>query len=74
MADRGREGNPPAAQKVIQGLKEFDIEEEKHCKKNEDGSFEYPRCSICIEDLTKKAVELPCKHVFNMECIKPWLA
>jgi len=73
MADTGNQGNPPAAKSVIENLKEFEIDEEKHCKKTEDGEIEYPRCSICIEDLTKKAVQLPCGHTFDIGCIKPWL-
>ena len=73
MQDRGRSGNPPASQEVIKNLPEVKITE-KFCKKNEsDGSIEYPRCTVCCEDLTDKATLLPCGHLFNKECIEEWL-
>lgn len=40
-------------------------------------SFEKSECcGICLEDweVGNEAVELPCKHLFHMDCIRPWLA
>lgn len=73
MQERGRTGTPPASEQAIRNLPEVDITE-KLCKKNEsDGSIEYPRCTICCEDLKEKATMLPCGHMFNKECIGEWL-
>jgi hypothetical protein len=30
-------------------------------------------CNICIEEFKKRAVQLPCKHLFHQQCIVPWL-
>ena len=49
----GRTGTPPAAESSIKNLPEIKITE-KECKEGGD-SKEYPRCSICCEDLTEKA-------------------
>ena len=50
----------------------------KICDKNNivneaNGTMEVPRCSICCEDLTDTATELPCGHLYNKECISQWL-
>jgi E3 ubiquitin-protein ligase RNF115/126 len=68
---RGRSGTPPASKTVIDQLPHVQITDE-HCK-NVDSIKEYPRCSICCEDLTDKATSLPCGHLFNLECISEWL-
>jgi E3 ubiquitin-protein ligase RNF115/126 len=69
--DRGRSGTPPASEECIKNLPEVEITE-KDCKQTNDKK-EYPRCSICCEDLTEKATKLPCGHLFNQECIGEWL-
>jgi len=47
---------------------------ETHCKKDEKtGVIEFPRCTICCEDLKDKATLLPCGHLFDKDCIMPWL-
>ena len=72
--DRGRSGTPPASKDVVDKLSEFVISD-KDCKYTEGGSSvkEYPRCSICCEDLKAKACKLPCGHLFNKDCITEWL-
>lgn len=73
MQDRGRSGTPPASEQAINNLPEVEVTE-KLCKLNEkDGSLEYPRCTICCDDLKEKATMLPCGHMFNKECIGEWL-
>ena len=73
MQDRGRTGNPSASSEAIRDLPEVDITENL-CKKNEaDGTLEFPRCTICCEDLNEKATMLPCGHLFNKECVVEWL-
>ena len=71
--DRGRSGTPPASKDVVDKLPEIDISD-KDCKCTEGSSVkEYPRCSICCEDLMEKACRLPCGHLFNKDCISEWL-
>jgi E3 ubiquitin-protein ligase RNF115/126 len=73
MQDRGRSGTPPASQEAIKNLPEVLINE-THCKKDEKtGTLEYPRCTVCCEDLKDKATQMPCGHLFNKECIEEWL-
>lgn len=73
MQDRGRSGNPPASQESIKNLQEVHIAADL-CKRDEQtGALEHPRCAICCEDLTEKATQLPCGHLFNRECVCEWL-
>jgi len=32
-------------------------------------------CSVCKDEFVKEdtCLQLPCKHIFHDECIKPWL-
>lgn len=70
----GNRGTPPASETAIKNLKEVEIDEQKHCKKNEaTGQLEYPRCSICIEDIKTKGIVMPCGHMFDKDCLIPWL-
>jgi E3 ubiquitin-protein ligase RNF115/126 len=69
--ERGRTGTPPASQDSIKNLPEVNITD-SDCKCS-GSNKEYPRCSICCEDLTEKATKLPCGHLFNQECISEWL-
>jgi hypothetical protein len=69
--DRGRSGTPPASKEVVEKLPEIEITDED-CKCS-GSTKEYPRCSICCEDLKDKASKLPCGHLFNKECISEWL-
>ena len=31
------------------------------------------QCSICFEQTDSKKYQLPCNHMFHMDCIKPWI-
>lgn len=71
--ERGRVGTPPASKQVVENLPEVEITE-KYCKKDpESGQIEHPRCAICHEDLTQKGTLLPCGHLYDRDCIVPWL-
>jgi E3 ubiquitin-protein ligase RNF115/126 len=71
---RGRTGTPPASEEAINNLEEVKITSDLCKHVGEQGAEkEYPRCSICCEDLTEKATKLPCGHLFNRECISQWL-
>ena len=37
--------------------------------------FEEPTCAVCLEKLAvgQFARQLPCRHVFHVECIDRWL-
>lgn len=40
----------------------------------EEWKTEYDdHCTICLEDLTSKVREMPCKHSFHSPCIESWL-
>ncbi len=69
----GRTGTPPATESAIKDLPEIEITDKdcKHC--DDSNNKEYPRCSICCEDLTEKATKMPCGHLFNQGCISEWL-
>jgi hypothetical protein len=47
----------------------------EHCKKSADGKLEPPVCPICTEDikLGKEGLFLPCGHIFDNDCLMPWL-
>lgn len=73
MQDRGRSGTPPASEEAIKNLPEVEITEQ-YCKKDDSkNTLEFPRCTICCEDLKDKATLMPCGHLFNKECICEWL-
>jgi hypothetical protein len=60
-------GNPPASRSAVDDLKTGQIDESQLEGK--------PDCAICKEDLALGAeyVEMPCKHIFDKECILQWL-
>jgi E3 ubiquitin-protein ligase RNF115/126 len=70
--DRGREGNP-TRKDVLENLPEIDVRDPKYEKKNEKGEVELPTCSVCFEEMKEKATMLPCGHMYDRECIEPWL-
>lgn len=54
--ERGREGNPPARQDVIDNLPEIELNSSYMVKNEQSGEMESPKCSICFEKLEGKAV------------------
>ena len=63
--DRGRTGTPPASKEAIKNLPEITITD-NYCKFDEKtGAKEFPRCTVCCEDLHDKATLMPCGHLFN---------
>lgn len=42
---------------------------------NEAGKevLEFPRCTVCLEDLKVKGTQMPCGHLFDQECVTTWL-
>ena len=63
----GDNGPPPAASDKIDSLITIDISE-KEIQDNLD-------CAVCREDfnISEKALQLPCGHVYHKDCIIPWL-
>eukprot|EP01114_Cavostelium_apophysatum_P008325 TRINITY_DN2072_c1_g2_i1.p1 TRINITY_DN2072_c1_g2~~TRINITY_DN2072_c1_g2_i1.p1 ORF type:complete len:436 (-),score=104.64 TRINITY_DN2072_c1_g2_i1:129-1436(-) len=60
-------GTPPASKSAIESLPLVDITKEL---KEANG-----RCSICCEDFIEgnQAVQFPCRHLFDKDCVMPWL-
>lgn len=54
---------PPASKEAVAGLSEVEASEGEQC----------PVCLKAAEKGTK-LVKMPCKHLFDSECILPWLA
>lgn len=57
----------PASRAFIENLDQITITPETIAKQYQ--------CTVCMEDfkLEEKATQLPCKHCFHQDCIKPWL-
>lgn len=56
-----------ASQRVIENLSKLKI--------NEENQKQEPRCCICLEEfqIDQEVVELPCKHIFDKNCVENWL-
>lgn len=61
---------PPASKEVVAKLPIVDVTEEVLARMGKD-----TECAVCREDLIvgDKMQELPCKHLFHPNCLKPWL-
>ena len=62
MRDAGRMGIPPAPEEAISKLEEVDINKEHQ-----------EQCPVCMEDIVKKGLKLPCGHIFDRNCVTTWL-
>ena len=72
--DAERKKNHPTKKEVLDKLKKFPMST-KYCKKVNGNKFEFPQCSICLNDINKseKTVLLPCGHMFHWDCCLKWL-
>jgi hypothetical protein len=61
------QGPPPASQQAIDNLPNIILDEKDQA--------EQPRCSICCDEFMTGAevTQLPCKHVYDKDCIITWL-
>ena len=58
----------------LQKLKPVDIKQLKEDYLKDKPNEEFTStCSICLEDIEKEAIIIPCKHFFHEECIKEYL-
>ena len=73
FSDQGQ-NRKPADRKVVDRLPIIKISAE-HCKKLDNGKLEAPVCPICTEELSigKEALFLPCGHIYDNDCLMPWL-
>ncbi|KAH7445623.1 hypothetical protein KP509_01G018200 [Ceratopteris richardii] len=62
-------GTPPASKEVVAKLPVHDVTEPLLKQLGE------VECAVCKEQLTigVKMQEMPCKHFFHPDCLKPWL-
>jgi hypothetical protein len=69
------ESNPPTSQDIINKLKHFKMEKEFYKKNIEEDKFEFPKCTICLMELSEgtDVILLPCEHIFHEKCIIKWL-
>ena len=70
LHDTNKYGNPPAAQKAIEGLKKYKINEEKI----KEFGFENS-CAVCKDEFNigEECLSMPCNHYFHGDCLIPWL-
>lgn len=68
--ERRRTGNPPASEEAINNLNEVDVDAVFN---EQTGNLDFPKCSVCFEELQGKAVQMPCGHQFTKDCICEWL-
>ena len=64
-------GTPPAAKSAVSALRRFTVEEaDVQQRANEDFG-----CTVCQEQFAAgdSAIEMPCHHVFHVDCLMPWL-
>lgn len=61
--DPNRYGSPPARKEVVEEMPVVKIE------------TDLIQCSVCLEDFLvgNEVKQMPCKHKFHGDCIKPWL-
>ena len=69
------EENTSVEQNIINKLNHFKMEK-KLCKKNKQGILEFPKCTICLFEISEgmDSISLPCKHIFHESCITQWFA
>lgn len=65
-------GSPPASKVIIESLHRFKLDKrglELLTKVQEK------TCPVCQDDLIieQSVIEMPCKHVYHLECLEPWL-
>lgn len=61
------------AQSIIDKLNHFKMDKGQ-CKKNEKGEQEFPKCTICLMEITEgmDSILLPCNHIFHDNCLTHW--
>lgn len=61
---------PPASKEVVAKLPIIDVTEQVLARMGKE-----TECAVCRENLIvgDKMQELPCKHLFHPDCLKPWL-
>jgi DNA-directed RNA polymerase subunit RPC12/RpoP len=71
--DSNRYGNPPASKEIVSSLEKVKIDEDNLKILRKSSNCE--NCSVCKDDfeVDQEILNLPCKHCFHDECIKPWL-
>ena len=70
--EEGGNQQQPATDDAIDKLKVIKVKD-KHYEENKTGEMEPPTCTICTGEMEKRAVKLPCKHLFHKKCISKWL-
>ena len=64
--DTGRMGAPPAAKEAVEKLETVRITPDMHVPEEQ-------KCPVCVEKLEGEATKMPCGHLFDHDCLKPWL-
>ncbi|KAL5714020.1 RING-type E3 ubiquitin transferase [Ranunculus cassubicifolius] len=61
-------GNRPASKAAVELMPTIEI--------GDDHVMGESHCAVCKEDfeIGSEAKEMPCKHIYHMDCIQPWLS
>lgn len=62
---------PPASAKVVAALPKFAVDEAKLTELGQE-----TQCAVCLAELQlqDEVQVLPCRHVYHVRCVAPWLA
>jgi hypothetical protein len=71
-------GPPPTAKKAIDTLPVFEYTKERETYMKHCGCEHLDQnncCGVCLDEfaLQDKLIQLPCQHIFHLDCVKPWL-
>jgi hypothetical protein len=73
------QGPPPTSKKALDTLPTFEYTTERETYMKDCGCHQLDQtncCGVCLDEysLQDKLIQLPCQHIFHLDCVKPWLS